>query len=407
MVGGGAACWCRSVTGGVGVRSDLLGPGKCMRQSARCARPRCRVQPLEIERGRRVAQRRPHGSCGTRVALGAEPQLSEPVVRRELTQAVPARVISSSRHRCRYATWNGSARREMTSPCTPIVAPTHRRPDRDLHRGGIGSGAPTTVRSATSPSVTRRLLSDRVARPSARLKIVGDPQRRRRNLFVSSAGIVAAGAGVRAVVRHAARHRHHRAPGRTICVRTRPTPPARSRRRSRSDHVRRTVVLRPQDNVDFHAELNAAVSRRSLIRNDDGRQHRLELGLCLGQLGRGSLSATIPPPATSRALRRSRNSAQRSATAQCRHRTHRPADRSGVATALEPLHLVDQLSAAARGKPPTAGVGARSRTSVEHVRSRIREVSLHPRSAMLHVGDRDDRRLGLPIEVAAPWHRVS
>ena len=118
----------------------------------------------------------------------------------------------------------------------------------------------------------------------------------------------------------------------------------------------------------------------------------------------GSLSATMPPPATRRAERRSSDSsAHRMATA---HVPLPPASTQPTAPPYGPRSnpSTDAISSSARERGMAAdGRGRRQRPDeLEHVRRRARQAALDARSEVLHVRHLHDRRLGLPIEVAAP-----
>ncbi len=79
-----------------------------------------------------------------------------------------------------------------------------------------------------------------------------------------------------------------------------------------------------------------------------------------------------------------------------------PPDRPAVAAALEALELGDERRARRRGgsrRPP--GVGCSAAHELEHRSARAGTAGPRRRAEVLHVGDRDDRRLGLPVEVAS------
>ena len=58
--------------------------------------------------------------------------------------------------------------------------------------------------------------------------------------------------------------------------------------------------------------------------------------------------------------------------------------------------------AASRGWPPSAGRRRQRPHEFDHTGAGLREHAFHPRAEVLDVGDRDDRRFGLPVEVARP-----
>ena len=109
-------------------------------------------------------------------------------------------------------------------------------------------------------------------------------------------------------------------------------------------------------------------------------------------------------PPVGRMRRSAENSAQRMATAHVPSpaASTQPTD-SAVAAALEALDFVDQrqcLGARETRRRP-AWARARATSSSTFGRGSLRWPSI-ARAEVLHVGDRDDRWLGLPVEVAAP-----
>ena len=115
----------------------------------------------------------------------------------------------------------------------------------------------------------------------------------------------------------------------------------------------------------------------------------------------GSLSATIPPPANSRA-RFPSSSAHRSDRPLTVAVGVDPAYGAAVPAAFEALDCVDQLERRVtwvRRRRP--GSVAAPRTSSRTVGRGVREPTLDERAEVLNVGDRDDRRLGLPVEIAS------
>ena len=121
----------------------------------------------------------------------------------------------------------------------------------------------------------------------------------------------------------------------------------------------------------------------------------------------GSLSATIPPPATRRAVcRSSDSSAQRIATA------HVPFPWASTQPTAPPYGprsnpSTDAIRSSAR-EPGMAADGGRRRQrpdELEHVRRRARQAALDARSEVLHVRHLHDRRFRFPVEIAAPWQQ--
>ena len=149
----------------------------------------------------------------------------------------------------------------------------------------------------------------------------------------------------------------------------------------------------------------AVQSGRALIRHGrhDGRQHGLELGLGLGQLGVGVAVGHDAAAGEQPGRRRPSISAQRMPTAHVPlpSASTQPTG-AAVAAALEALDARRSARApSSRGWPPSAGVGERGRTS-SSTSAPARQAALDGGAEVLHVGHRDDRRLGLPVEVGAP-----
>jgi hypothetical protein len=110
----------------------------------------------------------------------------------------------------------------------------------------------------------------------------------------------------------------------------------------------------------------------------------------------------MPPPATSRALHRSGVSAADGHRPRAVPGSVEPADGAAVPPALEPLHAGDELERLVAWVAAERGGRRELADEVEHVRCRRRQASLDGAAEVLHVGDRHDRRLGLPVEVADP-----
>ncbi len=220
----------------------------------------------------------------------------------------------------------------------------------------------------------------------------------------------AAGAALRAAVRHAPRHRRRRP--------RRRSPP----RRGHGDHARRPRrpprLGGPVGDPRPHRSCRQRPGpRRAQRRGGCRHRRRVEpqgrisadsiawnLAWVSASSASGSLSATMPPPA----IRRARRPSARELGAAQRHRPGavaggvEPADGAGVAAALDPLDGGDERH---RLGPRVATDGRRRRQrphQLEHVRSRRRQHALDARAEVLDVGDGDDRRVGLPVEEAAP-----
>ena len=131
--------------------------------------------------------------------------------------------------------------------------------------------------------------------------------------------------------------------------------------------------------------------------------HRLELGLGLGELG-GGIGVGDDAVARAEACRRAvapRRSGCSPPRCRCpARRPSRPRRRSGPGR--RPRGPRSRLSPASRGQPFTAGVGCSAPTSSRTDGGRLGQTALDEGGEVLHVGDPDDGRLGLVVEVGAP-----
>ena len=280
------------------------------------------------------------------------------------------RRASSWPRRCPCATSSGSAGRGRSRAC---------QPRRQRHRRrGVDRARPGVDRHADGRPRRRHRLRARLQRARSVSAIDGRPadrrrrQRRRWHLLVPPAGDRAPRRSVRDLL--GTPHgtdieglaRAHGIPASTITdapasspsadaagsvARPRPDEPGRERRRPRAPERRRRrrprLPIRPVASSGRQGRMMA----ESIAWN---------LACVSASSASGSLSATMPPPATSRAdaaISRQLGAADaRRPTCRCRsRRPSRPRRRTGRARTLRPTRSA--RAPRARGWPPTAGVG--------------------------------------------------